>query len=580
MSEVPNRPRVRVNQVGYLSDAPKFATWVTDKPGGVPFTVRDRDGTVALLGTSTPWPVRPEPTSGQSLHLLDLTALTVVADGYRVEVGPDRSHPFRVGPDLYDGLSRDAVGLFYLLRSGTPILPERAPGQDRPAGHVGVPPNTGDTAVPGWTGPEATRLYPDWRPTGTFDVSGGWYDAGDYGKYVVSGGIALWQLLHLLRLLRSNRDRVGAGAGSGVVPESVVAEECRWQLDWLLRMQVPPGHQYAGLAFHRVHGTQWSPMPGRAHEDPTTRVLHRPSTAAALHLAAVAAQGARLFAADDRGYADRLLTAARAAYRAAQAYPDLAAPDDEGRYGGGPYDDARLADEFYWAAVGLWLATGEEGYRADLTASGEHTADVFDPGGFDFNAVSAPARLDLATGDRRLPDHDRVVGSVLDAAERLLDLQRGQPWGQPYAPAEGWAWGSNGRILNNLVVLATAHELSGDRRWRDAVAGGMDYLLGRNALGQCYVTGYGTDASAHLRTRQFGHDLDPTLPAPPAGALAGGANSTHTAGFPTDPRLDGLPPQLRYLDVPTSETTNDICIRWNAPLAYIASYLSLSGRPG
>jgi endoglucanase len=574
---MPERPRVRVNQVGYLPDAPKFATWVTDSPTSAPFTVRGRDGSVALRGVSTPWQVRPEPTSGQSLHLLDLTALTTVADGYRVEVGTDSSHPFRVGSDLYDRLSRDAVGLFYLLRSGTPILADRAPGQDRPAGHVGVPPNTGDTAVRGWTGPDANRLYPDWRPTGTFDVSGGWYDAGDYGKYVVSGGISLWQLLHLLRLLRQHRDTT-APAGVGVVPESVVVEECRWQLDWLLRMQVPPGHQYAGLAFHRVHGSQWSPLPGRAHEDPTTRVLHRPSTAAALHLAAVAAQGARLLAADDSAYADRLLTAARTAYRAAQAYPELAAPDDEGRYGGGPYDDARLADEFYWAGVQLWLATGEDGYRADLVASGEHTADVFDFGGFDFNSVSAPARLDLVTGARRLPDHDRVVGSVLDAAEGLLDLQRRQPWGQPYAPADGWSWGSNGRILNNLVVLATAHELTGDQRWRDAVAGGVDYLLGRNALGQCYVTGYGTDSSAHLRTRQFGHDLDPALPAPPPGALAGGANSTHTAGFPTDPRLDGLPPQLRYLDEPTSETTNDICIRWNAPLAYIATYLSLTAR--
>ena len=58
-------------------------------------------------------------------------------------------------------------------------------------------------------------------------------------------------------------------------------------------------------------------------------------------------------------------------------------------------------------------------------------------------------------------------------------------------------------------MLAAAHEITGDRRFRDAVAAGMDYLLGRNALGQSYVTGYGTDTTRHLRTRQFGHDLDP-----------------------------------------------------------------------
>jgi endoglucanase len=103
----------------------------------------------------------------------------------------------------------------------------------------------------------------------------------------------------------------------------------------------------------------------------------------------------------------------------------------------------------------------------------------------------------------------------------------------------------------------------------------MDYLFGRNALGQSHVTGHGTDTSRHLRTRQFAHDLEPAFPPPPSGALAGGANSREHPGFPTDPRLAWLPPQCCYLDEPTSETTNDVCIRWNAPLAYVARYLSM-----
>ncbi|MEV6494996.1 glycoside hydrolase family 9 protein, partial [Actinoplanes sp. NPDC051633] len=527
------RPRIRINQLGYLPDAPKRAVWVTDALRPAPFTVRDSTGAEVFRGNSQPWPQRPEPTSGLPVHVFDLTACTATGQDLRLVAGDDRSHPFRIAADLYAGLARDAFRFFYLLRSGCPIDEERAPGYGRPAGH------TGDAAVPALTLP------------GRFDVSGGWYDAGDYGKYTVSGSVALWQLLQLVR----------RGAGDRTAE---VAEECRWQLDWMLRMQVPPGHPLAGMAFHRVHGTEWSPLPGRPHEDPTERVLHPPSTAATLHLAAVAALGARLL--ND----DRLLTAARTAWRAARAHPGLIAPDDQGRHGGGPYGDPRLEDDFYWAAAELWLATGDDEYLGFLLASPEHTADVFDLGGFDFDRVGALARLDLATGPRRMPGHDDMVTA---AAERLLALQAGQPWGQPYAPAEGWHWGSNGRVLNNLVVLATAHEITGERRFRDAVATGADYLLGRNALGQSYIVGYGTDASAHLRTRQFGHDLDPALPPPPPGALAGGANSIPTPGWPADPRLDGLPPQCRYLDEPTSETTNDICIRWNAPLAFIAAYL-------
>lgn len=552
-----SRPRIRVNQLGYLPGAPKQATLVTEEAGPVPFTVRAADGSVVLSGRSEPWRERPEPTSGQSVHVLDLTALTTVGD-YRIFAAGHRSHPFRVDPKVYAEVGRDALRLFRLLRSGCAVEEQDAPGYGRPAGH------TGDTAVPGWTGPAAERLYPGWRPTGVFDVSGGWYDAGDYGKYVVSGSIALWQLLDLLRHPASEV------AAPGLV------DECRWQLDWLLRMQVPAGQPYAGMAFHRVHGSTWSPMPGLPHTDPTERVLHRPSTAATLHLAAVAAQGARLLREDDDAYADRLVAAARSAYRAASENPELLAPDDEGRNGGGPYGDSGLADDAYWAAAELWLTTGDDEYLRGIHGSAEHTGDAFDVAGFDFDRVAGPARLDLATGSRRLPDHARVVDSVRVAAERLLDLQRRQPWGQPYAPADGWHWGSNGRILNNLVVLAAAHEVTGERRFADAVAMGMDYVFGRNALGQCYVTGYGTDMTRHLRTRQFGHDLDPSLPPPPPGALAGGANSMTTPGFPSDPRIAGLPPQCCYLDEPTSETTNDICIRWNAPLTYIATYLTVS----
>ena len=560
------RPAVRLNQLGFLAAAPKRATLVSGCAEPVEFRVLAADGETLAGGRSDPWPERPERTSGLRVHVLDFSGLTTSGTGLRVVAGNQRSHPFMVADALYGELARDALAFFYLMRSGCPISERRAPGYARPAGHAGRPPNRGDTAVAAWAGPDAARLYPGWRPAGTFDVSGGWYDAGDYGRYVVSGSLAVWQLLGTVELLRRRGDRPALVAA--------LLEECRWQLDWLLRMQVPAGRPLAGMAFHRVHGTAWSPLPGLPHEDPTERVLHRPSTAATLHLAAVAAQAARVYAPVDPPCAERLLAAARVAHAAARANPPLLAPDDEGRFGGGPYGDGDPSDDAYWAAAELWLATAEPGFLAEVLASPHHAGDAFDPEGFDFDRVAALARLDLAHGGGDLPGRDRVRAGVLEAAEELLRLQAGQAWGQPYAPAAGWDWGSNGRILNNLVVLASAGELTGDRRFRDAVATGMDHLLGRNALGQSYVAGYGTDCTRHLRTRQFGHDLDPSLPPPPAGALAGGANARDHPGFPSDPRLAGLPDQLCYLDEPTSETTNDVCIRWNAPLVHVATYLT------
>ena len=562
------RPRLRINQVGYLAGRPMRATLVSDELTPVPFTVRDQQDTAVFSGWSVPWPDRPEPSSGLSVHLLDFTVAGLGSGDLRLEAGGHRSHRFSIGTDGYRRLARDALGVFRLLRSGAPLTDDVPVGYARPAGHAGHPPNRGDTAVAAWAGPDAERLYPGWRCPGTFDVSGGWYDAGDYGKYVTSGAIAVWQLLSTFDLLRTRQHGAPEFAAS-------IRNECRWQLDWLLRMQVPAGTPLAGMAFHRVHGTEWSPIPGWAHEDPTERVLHRPSTPATLQLAAAAAHGSRYFTATDPTYSARLLAAARTAYSSAGRHPLLAAPDDHASHGGGPYDDDDPADDHYWAAAELWLTTGERAYLDDVLASPLHTADVFAPAGSEH--VAAPARLDLALHGSTLPGHPDVRDSVLHAADGLLALQAAQAWGQPYAPTAGWDWGSNGRILNNLAVLAVAHQLTDERDYADGVATGTDYLLGRNALGQCYVTGYGTDDTRHQRTRQFGHDLDPAMPQTPPGALAGGPNSRPSPDFPYDDRLVGLPPQQCYLDEPTSEVTNDICIRWNAPLVYVSTFLGAGG---
>jgi endoglucanase len=555
------RPEVRINQLGYLPTGPKRAVWVSDMPEPAEFCVCDRGG-AAVFGESTrPWPVRPEPTSGMAVHILEFSDLRAEGEGFAIEVEGARSHPFALAGDLYRGLVRDALAFFYLQRSGVAIDEARAPRYGRPAGHPG------DTSVEAWTGPAAERLYPGWSCTGRFDVSGGWYDAGDHGKYVTSGAMPVWQLLATVELIR----RRGTRSVWWARTEALLLEECRWQLDWLLRMQVPPGSAHAGMAFHRVHGTDWAPLPCWPHEDPTTRVLHRPSTAATLHLAAAAAHGARVFRAKP-GYARRLLDAAVTAHRAAYAEPLRLAPDDHGVFGGGPYADDDIEDERAWAATELWLATGDAAYAEKARLA--FPRDVFDVDGFDWNRMAGPAALDLALHGESFDGHDRVVASVAAAADRLAVLQDGQPWGQPYAPAGGWDWGSNGRVLNNLVVLAVAHELTGRDEHLDAATGGLDYLLGCNALGQSYVTGYGTDFTRHQRARHFAHDLDPSFPPPPSGALAGGPTSKEHPGFPSDARLAGLPSQRCYVDEPTSETTNDVCIRWNAPLVWIAAFLT------
>jgi endoglucanase len=309
-------------------------------------------------------------------------------------------------------------------------------------------------------------------------------------------------------------------------------------------------------------------------------VLYRPSTAATLNLAAVAALGARLFRPYDARFAHQLLTASRTAYAAAKENPALYAPAPNASVdpnpGSGPYDDTDVRDEFYWAASELYLTTGARSYRTDVLRSPIHTADVFPAGGFDWGHVGALGRLDLATVRSHLPGRRAVKRSVVVAAKRYLSDQARQPFGQAYAPEGGnYAWGSNGAMLNNLQVLGTAYDLTGKVRFRNGVVSGMDYLLGRNALDRSYVTGYGDVFSQNQHSRMYAHQLDPTLPHPPAGTVAGGPNSTTAStGDPVSTPLfkNGCPAQLCYIDDIGSWSTNEITINWNAPLSWVASF--------
>ena len=89
------RPRIRVNQLGYLLDRPKQATLVSDVKDPVDFTVRDQGGRAVYAGLSQPWSVRQEPTSGLSVHVLDFSSLNTSGSGFQIEAVAASSHRSR-----------------------------------------------------------------------------------------------------------------------------------------------------------------------------------------------------------------------------------------------------------------------------------------------------------------------------------------------------------------------------------------------------------------------------------------------------------------------------------------------------
>ncbi|MBU2669131.1 glycoside hydrolase family 9 protein [Actinoplanes bogorensis] len=553
-------PRVRVNQVAYLPDGPKAATLVTSATTPLPWTLRDKNGRSVATGRSVPRGV--DVSSGQNVQTIDFGRYSRKGTGFTLTADGETSRPFAIDAAAYERLRADSLKFYYTQRSGIAIDDALRPGYGRPAGHIGVAPNQGDTDVPCQAGVCDYRL----------DVRGGWYDAGDHGKYVVNGGISVWELLNAYERSPGLR-KVGLAipeSGNGT-PD--VLNEVRWELDFLLRMQVPAGKPYAGMAHHKIHDQAWTGLPLLPNLDPQPRELHPVSTAATLNLAATAAQAARVYKRYDRAFAARALSAARTAYTAAKANPALFAPESDG-IGGGPYNDAKVSDDFYWAAAELFLTTGEKQYSADILASPEHKADVFGAGAFDWGNTAAAGRLDLALVPNRLPGLAAVKASVVAGADKYLAIQKQHPYGVPYAPANNmWDWGSNSTILNNMVVIAAAHELTGRDRYRDGVLTGLDYIFGRNALNMSYVTGYGEVSSHNQHSRWYAKQLDPSLPNPPVGTLSGGPNSSIQDPY-AQSKLTGCVGQFCYIDDIQSWSTNELTINWNAPLAWIAAYVA------
>ena len=565
-------PFVAVNQAGYAPDGLKIAVYPTASTGnGTAWTLVDpATGDSVYAGFTAPG--KADDASGDTVSVIDFTRFNTPGT-YVLRVNDAVSVPFQIADGLYGPLTVDALRYFYLNRSGIELDAAHA-GDDyaRPAGHVT------DADIACWSGNAAGRDFPpcDYR----VDGSGGWYDAGDFGKYVVNAGIAAWTLNNLYEL---NPDAVPDGAlnipesGNGV-PD--VLDEARWEVDWMLRMQVPDGQPNAGMAHHKLHGLQWDGLPALP---PTDFEVDNPnhgryampvSTAATLNLAAAAAQCARLWRPFDEAFAERCLSAAEKAYAAAQQNPDVYYDPGVPGNGGGAYDDQNVSDEFLWAAAELYVTTGEQTYLDDALANPEFAnADAWEGGAQDgmyWGDLSIPGVIALATG-ANVPDEVQQTARTYIAAiaGHFADQQAREGYRTPLAD---YAWGSNSDALNKALVMAYAYQFTGESVFRDGVLLTMDWMLGRNALNHSFVSGYGTNTMQHPHHRVWANLGE--FPAPPPGALAGGPNTNPSDAAAAVPEITSQPRAKRYVDHIDSFSTNEVAINWNAPLAWVAAWLN------
>ena len=594
-------PAIKINQLGYLPSGPKVASFVTNSTASIAWTLHDTNGDACASGQPT---YRgSDAASNQTVSIVDFSSFTTEGSGYTLSVGGSVSYPFSISSTLYGPLRQDSLCFFYQQRGGIAVDGNLiGPQYARAAGHIQIPPNKGDKIVPCQAVHDSLIAYLEpWTCNYTLDVAQGWYDAGDQGKYVVNGGISAAQLfMGYERSVYRNASSTKFGDGSLRIPERDngipdVLDEARWALDFLIKMQVPANSapqlfngsmiDMSGMAHHKMHDNEWTPLPTDPSQAPKRRELHRPSTAATLNLAAAAAMGARVFQNFDPVYAATALNVAQVAYAAAKRHPAILAPGTDWDLGGGAYSDDDVSDEFYWAAAEMYLTTGGSEYLGDLQQNPYHTANVSAtfqiPSGFSWGSVAPLARLDLATISSNISNHANIVQSVVEAAEMLLEVQSNTSNGFGVFLVN-YPWGSNSNNLNHIQVsqaksdetikltsaqiVATSADLTGNTTYRSAALEGIDYVLGRNAISQSYIREYGTKDTQNVHSRLYAYELSDQVPQAPAGAMGGGANQA-ASDPPADDVLQGYAPQTCYLDDVNSYSTNDVAINWASVLS-------------
>jgi endoglucanase len=564
-------PMVKVNQIGYLPEGSKIAILAVEATTVQDWILINQNGETVASGKTIIKGL--DSISGDHLHIIDFSEYKTAGENYKLIAKNIESAPFRISSDLYGQLQIDAMAYFYHNRSGIPIEAKFV-GKDweRPAGHIT------DSNITCYKGVDADGN--NWPGCDyTLDVAGGWYDAGDFGKYVVNGGISAWTLLNLYEMFPEDFPD-----GSLSIPEQSngipdILDEARWEMEFLLSMQVPRGQNLSGMVHHKIHDLSWAPIPmvppseidnDNDHKiDSAGRYLFPPSTAATLNLAATAAQSARIWKVVDPEFSEKCLKAAEIAWEAAVEHPGIFYGNNPGQ-GGGNYDDQNVSDEFYWAAAELFITTGKSNYATFLSNSDEFGAIEQ----FEWGRTASLGTISLLTANSKLTEDQLKVlkNGLLTFADELSTIQQND--GYSVLIKGAFPWGSNGQILNNMILMGIAHHLSGDIKYLHSVQQSMDYILGRNPVNRSYISGYGTYSMQHPHHRFWANDLSKGFPPPPAGALSGGPNANPNDPVAQNANLSSLPESKRYIDDIGSFTTNEVTINWNAPLVWVSTYLN------
>jgi len=540
---------IKVDQVGYLPDAPKIAFVV--QPAKIFAVRRTRDASIAFQGTVQP-PIF-DPDSGEHVGALDFTKLHETGRFYIDVPGIGRSWNFSVKPDVFRRVYYLAMRSYYGQRCGTEVdLGSEFPGYRHAACHL-------DGAYHASSGKEGPR-------TSTH----GWHDAGDYGRYVVNSGISTGLLLWTWELYGDRLKNISLHlpeSGNGT-PD--ILNEIRWNLDWMLTMQDKDGG-----VWHKQTSTHFCPFIMPEDDKLVSYVIGTgaapfKSSCATADFAAVMAIAGRVYKPFDAAYASRCLRAAESAWKWLDRNPDVLFRNPAG-VSTGDYGDDHCGDERLWAAAELFRTTGEDIYSRYFLAKYREYSDRLGPAGPPSWSMVAPLALwtyVLGNGSDAAAVQ-AIRAQSLHASDDIVERAARDGY-RISLTRHDYIWGSNGEAATYGVQLLIANRMRANPRYVEAAMDNLHYLLGRNTFSLSWVTQVGEHAVLHPHHRPSAAD---GLELPWPGLLAGGPNPGRQDGEMKKLLAADVLPAKAYVDVTGAYACNEVAINWNAPLVLLFAAL-------
>jgi endoglucanase len=532
---------IQINQVGYLPGFfKKFS--VTDSNAHT-FFLKNSEGNVVLtdsLSKGNYW----EP-SGQYVKAGEFSGISQPGTYTLTIQETGESIPVTI-KDTLGNILKDALRAFYYQRASMDISEPYAGKFHHTGGHP-------DTAA---------IFHQTINRSGTADVRGGWYDAGDYGKYIVNAGISCFRLLSLYELYpQIFGDTLNIPESKNSISD--LLDEVRYEIEWFKRMQ-----DNDGGVFFKVGTLEWDGfiMPEKATQ---SRYIIGKSTSSTLNFAATMAMAARIYKSIDKKFSKDCITRAITAWNWAIENPSIGQPAEVG--GTGAYGDQYLSDEFFWAAAELFTTTKKTVYKKYIE---QHKDTPVSLASSDWESVGMCGYLTLTTHFTENEIDAVRKGTIIirTIADSIISGVETTPF---CIPSPQFSWGSNCYMLNNAVVCYYAYKQTGKRKYLNAVIDIANYIFGNNPTGYSFVTGYGTRSPLQPHHRIMGSDdIDDPYP----GFLVGGPNSNREDEIAKEPGVyyPFKQPARAYVDATAAYACNEICINWNAVLVFVLGCVQMN----